>query len=45
VLTNFMTALTPESMVRPPLPPKLIADHLGALLALAADEIAVPATP
>ncbi|MFM0223675.1 helix-turn-helix transcriptional regulator [Paraburkholderia dipogonis] len=40
-LTSFITALTPESMVRPPLPPQLIADHLGALLALAANEIAV----
>ncbi|OUL91528.1 AraC family transcriptional regulator [Paraburkholderia hospita] len=40
-LTSFITALTPESMVRPPLPPQLIADHLGALLALAASEIAV----
>ncbi|CAG4886590.1 helix-turn-helix transcriptional regulator [Paraburkholderia gardini] len=39
-LTNFMTALTPESMIRPPLPQQLIADHLGALLALAANEIA-----
>lgn len=40
-LTSFLTALTPESMVRPPLPPQLIADHLGALLTLAASEIAV----
>ncbi|MFL9965194.1 AraC family transcriptional regulator [Paraburkholderia sediminicola] len=39
-LTNFMTAPRPESMVRPPLPPQLIADYLGALLALAANEIA-----
>ena len=38
-LTSFITALTPASMTRPPLPPQLIADHLGALLALTANEI------
>lgn len=38
-LTSFMTALTPESVAGRPLPPHLLADHLGSLMALAAAEV------
>ena len=42
-LTSFVCALTPESIVAAPLPARVVADQLGALLALVADEIAAPA--
>ena len=44
-LTSFIIALTPESIVAAPLPTRVVADQLGALLALVADELAAPAAP
>ncbi len=38
-LTSFVTQLTPEFVARTPLPAEVIADGVGALLALTADEI------
>ncbi|NIF55059.1 helix-turn-helix domain-containing protein [Burkholderia sp. Ax-1724] len=37
VLSRFACELTPEMAMRPPLPARLLADQLGALLALACD--------
>lgn len=38
-LASFAKVLTPELLLDAPLPAKLLADHLGAMLALAANEI------
>jgi AraC-like DNA-binding protein len=37
-LSAFLAQLTPESMLRAPLPARLIFDHIGVLLALAAND-------
>ncbi len=37
-LSAYVLQLTPELMARPPLPLSLIAEHIGALLALVAEE-------
>jgi len=41
-LTTFIAQLSPEIVDAPPLPLHLIADHVGALLALAASEFETP---
>lgn len=38
-LASFVRNLTPELLLESPLPTKLLCDHIGAMLALAADEI------
>jgi AraC-like DNA-binding protein len=37
-LASFAKVLTPELLLEAPLPTRLLSDHLGAMLALAADE-------
>lgn len=41
-LASFAKVLTPELLLDAPLPTTLLCDHLGAMLALAADEIDPP---
>jgi len=48
VLSGFAQQLSPQGVLRPPLPPALLTDHLGGLLALAAGtaaEASGPTTP
>jgi AraC family transcriptional regulator, positive regulator of tynA and feaB len=45
VLSRFACELTPELAARPPIPARLLADQLGALLALACDGPGPAATP
>ena len=42
-LATFVAALSPELALRPPLPPALLVDQLGALLALAAGDVGASA--
>lgn len=42
-LTSFMAQLSPQFVVDSPLPTSVVADHVGALLTLLANEIAMPA--
>ncbi|MFC5523703.1 AraC family transcriptional regulator [Polaromonas jejuensis] len=39
VLSNYMSQVTPELAMAPPLPAQVMADQMGALLALAAQEV------